>query len=511
MADFDFSQLQGLLQQFAPTDEDKKRALTQALASAGFTMLGARGVSGMQALGQGGQAGLLSYNGSMDDASKSKRAGLLDAGNMMSLQEGMQKMQDQSDFRKLQGNIVGQNPVVQAATQGAAPPPAPMGPPSPDGSMSTPGAPPAAPAGPPQPIMQSDGLARKRAMADAYRQQAVEYAKSPLPQAQTMAQTLLDHAEKVLPKIKDTKTLTQGGQRVVVNFYDDGSHEVLPDVQPDLEKLNFQDTGGSVVGLNAFTGAPQSQPIPKTQSPDSKASNAVAWANNAETKRRNDINEGDPAQIESMAQMIANGKLQPPSGFAAARPISQAIMARVLQINPDYSAIDYNTGKKAEADFSTGKNGNTVRSLNVAISHLDTLGTLADALHTGNVQVFNKLSQAVSQQTGNPAPTNFDAAKKVVADEIVKAIVGSGGGVADREQASAAISRANSPAQLKGVIGTYQQLMTGQLHGLQQQYETNTKRKDFSRFLSAETQRVLTPVSAGNDLRSQADKILSGG
>lgn len=510
MADFDFSGLQGILGQFQPSDEDKRRALTQALASAGFGILGARNVNGWQALGQGGLMGINSYNGALDEASQGRQRAMQNAMGAMQLQEGMQKFQDQDAFRKLQETIAARYPLtnIPGMPQAGVSPntAAQFGPAdqAANAGMSGNAAPVAVP---------TDGLARKRAQADAYRQQAAAYAQSANPMAQAMAQQLMDKADKILPQIKETRTLTQNGKRVVVNFYNDGTHEILPDVGPDAEKAVQIDTGGKIIAADPYNLQPLTGggAFTKEMTPGERASNAVAWANNAETKRRNDINEGDPAQIESLAQLIAAGKMPPPSGFAAARPVSQAIMARVAQINPEYSAIDYNTGKKAEADFATGKNGNTVRSLNVAISHLDTLGNLADALKNGNVQLFNKASQTIAQQTGNPAPTNFDAAKKVVADEIVKAIVGSGGGVADREEAAAAISRANSPAQLRGVINTYTTLMGGQLHGLQQQYETNTKRKDFNRFLSPETQRLLTSLSAGSDVRSQADKILSGG
>jgi hypothetical protein len=268
----------------------------------------------------------------------------------------------------------------------------------------------------------------------------------------------------------------------------------VPDVGPDQEKAVEVKTGNRTFAANPFT----LQPVPgggsynMEMTPGEKASNAVAWANNAETKRRNDIMEGDPQQIEATAQLIANGKMPPPSGFAAARPIAQSIMARVAQINPDYSAIDYNTAKSAEQAFAKGPEAQKIRSFNVAISHLDTLGQLSDALNNGNLQLANKVGNYFATQTGSPPVTNFNAAKEVVANEIVKAIVGSGGGVGDRDKAQAAVSAANSPAQLKGVIDTYQTLMAGQLGGLKQQYEVSTKRKDFDRMLSPQAKAVIS-------------------
>jgi len=220
----------------------------------------------------------------------------------------------------------------------------------------------------------------------------------------------------------------------------------------------------------------------------------------------------DATQVENAAQMIANGQIKPLSGFAMRSPYGQSVMSRVKELNPDYRAGDVESSIKATKDFATGKNGNTVRSLNVAVNHLDTLGQLSDALNNNDINLFNKIGNTYAQQTGNPIPTNFNAAKKIVADEIVKGIVGSGGGVADREEAAASISAANSPAQLKGVIDTYKQLLGGQLSGLKQQYETTTGKKDFNKFISPNTQKNIGDHSQSvqSDIRSKADAILGG-
>ena len=194
-------------------------------------------------------------------------------------------------------------------------------------------------------------------------------------------------------------------------------------------------------------------------------------------------------QVENAAQLIANGQIAPLSGFAMRSPYGQAVMSRVKELNPEYSGATFSNVKQAEQKFNVGKQGDTVRSLNVAVNHLDTLGQLSEALNNNDINLFNKLGNAYAQQTGNPIPTNFNAAKKIVADEIVKGIVGSGGGVADREEAAASINAANSPAQLKGVIDTYKQLLGGQLSGLKQQYEVSTGKKDFNKFISPNTQK----------------------
>lgn len=214
-----------------------------------------------------------------------------------------------------------------------------------------------------------------------------------------------------------------------------------------------------------------------------------------ETTRHHGVQESattvDPQEIESVAQMIAENRLPAPTGFASRSPKALAIMRRVSEINPQYDAKSYNTAKKADADFGSGKAGSTVRSLNVAVAHLDSLSELATALNNKDMQAFNKAANFMASQTGQPAVTNFNTAKQLVADEVVKAVVGSGGGVHDRQEAARVIDAANSPEQLAGAIETYKELMRGQLGGLKQQYEQSTGKKDFDRFLNENTKNSL--------------------
>lgn len=202
--------------------------------------------------------------------------------------------------------------------------------------------------------------------------------------------------------------------------------------------------------------------------------------------RIKNLEQGDmssPESIEANATLIAEGRVPPLSGYAMRSPAGQAIMARVLELNPEFQGADYATGLSASKAFGTGKQGQAVRSFNVALSHLDTLSNLSDALQNGDTPLINKLANQFSTQTGGTAPNTFNAAKKIVSDEIVKSIIGSGGGVSDREEAAKTISAANTPAQLKEVIRTYKELMTGQIDGLRREYEASTGRKDFDKYL----------------------------
>ena len=179
----------------------------------------------------------------------------------------------------------------------------------------------------------------------------------------------------------------------------------------------------------------------------------------------------------------------PPQGRSD--PTNKLIRSMVLQAYPDYREGDYASGVAAEKAFTSGRIGSAVKTFNVATNHLDSLQKVADALNNGDIPAFNAAGNYFAKQTGQPAPTDFNAVKKIVADEIVKAIVGGQNAVADREEAAKSIDAANSPAQLAGVIKQYKELMAGQLEGLQKQYEASTKKTDFR-------QRFLTPEAKAN-------------
>jgi LAS superfamily LD-carboxypeptidase LdcB len=192
---------------------------------------------------------------------------------------------------------------------------------------------------------------------------------------------------------------------------------------------------------------------------------------------------------QTNAQAIANYE-SPPLKGGGMNSQNATIMALVRQMNPDYDASKYDTMAKARTAFTTGKQGDTVRSMNVAIDHLDSLKQAADALHNKNIPVLNSIANEYAKQTGQPAPTSFDAMKTIVGSEVAKAIAGGATALGDREEIRKEISSANSPDQLADVIKKYQQLLGGQLKGLRTQYEDSGLR-DFDKKLNPRTKKVL--------------------
>jgi hypothetical protein len=476
------------LPDWLPDDPNQKAAARAGLLNFGAAMMGGRGNLG-QILGGGLMSGSQGYAGSMD--SQQKQA--LQAAQMNHYGLETKKLQNEIDEpMNLQKIISGGS--AGTPSQGAARPLSELP------RVGQPSGSPAAPAATPMPAQAPASLFQNYIDIGDRLTNAGKPAN---------AKQYYDLAEKLRPKLKEQSARTVDGKRVMANVFDDGTTSTVEGFAPDAEKLSFQNTGGQTVALDPFTGKPVNT-IANTQSPDSIASNATT--RRGQNMTHDDNTAGDQAPITDAAILNAAARYNldgtlPPMGMgknAAAGRSAILNKAAVLMdgVDPSQQRRDQLTFKADNASqtaavkaFTSGKQGNSVRSFNVSLSHLDTLSSLADALHNGDAKMLNKFGNYIAEQTGNPAPTNFDAAKKIVGDEVVKAIVGAGGGVHDREEAARVIASANSPAQLKGAIGTYQELMRGQLDGLQQQYEASTGRKDFNKFLSQHAQDTRGPAS----------------
>jgi hypothetical protein len=215
-----------------------------------------------------------------------------------------------------------------------------------------------------------------------------------------------------------------------------------------------------------------------------------------------------PQSLDVAANVyLQTGQLPVGQGKASAAVRSQ-VMNRATELSTGTPAadvagnivgakLDVASRGKAIKDFSTGIQGRQVNAFNTAIDHLGTMDKLSDALANGDLKAINAVGNVIARQTGQPAPTNFDAAKQIVTAEVIKAVVASGGGVTERQEAERNFAAASSPEQLKGVINTYKQLLGGQLKSLGLQYENTTGRKDFDNKLTGDAKAELQKLRGG--------------
>lgn len=179
------------------------------------------------------------------------------------------------------------------------------------------------------------------------------------------------------------------------------------------------------------------------------------------------------------AQMIVDRKIpmptistRSPQGMA----MSNALTGMIDSLDPNYNAQDFPIAKDTRLKFTTGPQGDTTRSLNVAMTHLEAMRQWADALKNGDVRTVNRVSNWLSNEFGHGAPVTYDTAKQTVASEATKAINGAkGSALGDRVEQAEHFSSANSPEEQNDAIDALQVLMGGQLHGLRQQFRTGLR------------------------------------
>lgn len=232
--------------------------------------------------------------------------------------------------------------------------------------------------------------------------------------------------------------------------------------------------GGGFVRMNNVTG--EVVPVSSGASTDGKRSLANVYTPPLDDKglplKGDDYYATVPPQIASQAKLIQNADKAPPTGMSTRNPALMAAETAAKNADPTYRGTRFNTVKQFTDPNS--KTATTVRSQNVAMEHLGTLHEAVDALNNGDIPLFNRLSQEVAIQTGQPAPTNFDFGKNLVFDEVAKAVLPGGGALADRQEFSKHMTDASSREQAVGQLNEAEKYMAGQAYGLQKSYEVGT-------------------------------------
>jgi hypothetical protein len=223
-----------------PEDPAKNDAARAGLLNFGAALMGARGGNFVGALGNGLAAGSQGYSGALQ---RQQQQALM-AAQQKRLDLDNQETQTKIDEPGKLAAILGTQ-----GTAGPGPSAAGVRPLSSLPQIGTPGAAPLTQQVPTAATAQSG-------QPDLY-QTYLGYGDR-LTQAgrPTQAKAYYDLAEKLRPKVKETRALTVDGKRVMANVFEDGTTKAIDGFAPDAEKLSFQNTGGSTVALDPYTGKP---------------------------------------------------------------------------------------------------------------------------------------------------------------------------------------------------------------------------------------------------------------
>lgn len=215
-----------------------------------------------------------------------------------------------------------------------------------------------------------------------------------------------------------------------------------------------------------------------------------------------------PVNIRNTVKGVANYEIDPKT-FAARFGNRERVLEMVKQYNPYYDDTQYANKRRAIAQFGSGPQGNTVRSLNVAIEHIDTLQRAGEAMKNGSFVPGNAVYNEVAKVFGQTPPNTFEGIRDIVANEVVKGTIGNAGALQDRAEAAKKVRAAASPEQLNELMNGWVELMGGQVKGLEQQYSGSTGLKDFrNRYL---TKRSLDAIALAESKAKPGGAPAAGG
>lgn len=211
-------------------------------------------------------------------------------------------------------------------------------------------------------------------------------------------------------------------------------------------------------------------PAPKASSPGAQYMHALVKKNTGEQ-----LTPEEEAALKSYPEYVRQTSVVPGVARAAAfgmnRPIvvinpenpQQTMVVTAAQAErsgaatPQSIAYQVNSaGQKAMIPRNLGQN---MASLSTAEDHLQMLSGMVDALGNGNYPIFNAAALKWAQETGDPAPTNFDTLKTSLEGEMARAYTGVGATNQETAQIGETIAKANSPEQLRGALATAHEAM----------------------------------------------------
>lgn len=235
---------------------------------------------------------------------------------------------------------------------------------------------------------------------------------------------------------------------------------------------------------------------------DKRASTELDKILTKQAQQKLDFSVDAQAQrINDMA--IANYSAKPPpqsSRSEKAQAAYLATMARVREINPSYEERNYGSISKARESWtdSAKKPAGEIKTYNTITHHLHYMERLIDELAEAGTDspLINKAIKNASAAFAIPETrmTDVDAAKRIVADELVRAVTGSAGALLDRNEAAKLLDSTQASTVLKSNLKVLENLVGGRFAASQKSFEVGTRydkpKEEFAKLLEDDTKRM---------------------
>lgn len=216
-------------------------------------------------------------------------------------------------------------------------------------------------------------------------------------------------------------------------------------------------------------GAPAA-PAPVTGVPDT-----------AQPTRNDKALEGLPGPAASLVKGMVEGRIAPPSSFAASKPYWQALIAKATEYDPTFDETSWTGRVATRKDFASGQSAKAVTAMNTALGHAGTLLDDFEKLNNfgGVATVLNAPVNMMEKAFGDARQTKAQQTIDALASEARKVFAATGGGnLTELQEWQKSFPLNGSPDQQKAALTGFVELLDGRLQALADQYNRGMNRTD---------------------------------
>jgi hypothetical protein len=188
------------------------------------------------------------------------------------------------------------------------------------------------------------------------------------------------------------------------------------------------------------------------------------------TKTGVDYLKSLPKAQAQQVQLLAEGRMPFPTGFALRSPYWQNMLQAVGQYDPNFDAVNYNARSKTRNDATSGKMAGDIKALNTAIGHMGQLSRSIDGLGNYSFTPNNAVANFIANKTGDPRVKKFETDRNAVVAETVRVFRGGVGSAGDINEWTDKLNAADSPKQLHAVVSELAGLLDSRLQAVGEQY-----------------------------------------
>ena len=212
---------------------------------------------------------------------------------------------------------------------------------------------------------------------------------------------------------------------------------------------------------------------------------------------------GMPSPVVSMVKAMVDGRIAPPSSFAASKPYWQALLAKAMEYDPTFDETTWSGRVNTRKDFTGGgKDAQVVNALNTALGHAGRLlysfnqqSNFGGILGSANPLINGFQEHVLGDTRQRVTKQDIDA----LASEARKVFAGAGGGSLEELKEWQRKFNVNArPDQMRADLGEFVSLLDSRMQSLADSYNRGMGRtSDPISLLNAHAREVYTELKGG--------------